>query len=130
MGWCFRIFLVLLSVVTAVFYSFWTKTYVTPEIDLDEFWGFGTKNNYIENKDTRCFQISYEDHQIVELKAKLSGNYTFTPALEDTDLHQYGIDSKRLEYLITYWRDSYLPKWKDRLVLLNSLPHFKTQIQG
>lgn len=130
MDWCFRVLLVLLSVASAVFYSFWTKTHEAPEIDVDEFWGIGTQNNYVENKEIRSYQIGYDDHQIVELRTKLGQNYTFTPALEDTGLYEHGIDSKRLKYVISYWRDTYLPTWKDRLALLNSLPHFKTQIQG
>lgn len=130
MGWCFRISLVLLSVVSAVFYNFWFKTYEIPKVNVREFWGRGSEVNYVENENIYRFQINYADQQIAELRRKLSENYTFTPSLDDAEPHEYGIDTEALQQLIAYWKNEYLPKWSDRLALLNSLPHYKTQIQG
>jgi len=43
---------------------------------------------------------------------------------------RYGVQKAILEDFIAYWRDDYLPRWSQREELLNSFPHFTTEVQG
>lgn len=130
MDWCLTIFVVLVSILATAFYKFWTKTYPVPNVDVAEYWGPDREEGHVTDKSVRSFRIEYPKERINELKEKLSVKCTFTPPFEGVAPNSYGIDTNRLQELIKYWRDEYLPKWDDRLKLLNSLPHFKTNIQG
>lgn len=131
MGWCLKISLLLFTVSSAVLYNFLNKTYELPKFDENEYWGPGLKEKkYVPDKTVRSFAITYPKEQIDQLRQKLSENYPFTPALEGTELHENGMDAHHLERIVKYWRDEYMPKWIQRLKLFNSLPHFKTEIQG
>lgn len=130
MDWCLTISFVFVTILTAAFYTFWTKSLPVPKVDVDEYWGRGRKEDHVIDESVRSFHIDYPKERIDELKTKLNEKRTFTPPLEGTALHSYGMDTNKLQVLIKYWRDEYLPKWDDRLKLFNSLPHFKTNIQG
>lgn len=130
-NWCFAIFVVAVVILATKFYKFWTSIYTIPNIDVDEYWGPGSKTtNTVVDQSVREFKIEYPQKQIDELAHKLSENYVLTEALEDATNNEYGMNSKKLEEHIHYWRDNYLPRWNERLALLNSWPHFKTNIQG
>jgi juvenile hormone epoxide hydrolase len=66
---------------------------------------------------------------IEKLKSRLNDAGPFAEPLEDVAF-EYGFNSKRLDKIISFWRDSYLKNWKDRQNFLNQFPQFKTQVQG
>lgn len=66
---------------------------------------------------------------IDKLKARLEDAGPFTDPLEEVAF-EYGFNSKRLQEIISYWKNSYIPKWTERQEYLNQFNHFKTQIQG
>lgn len=66
---------------------------------------------------------------IKKLKTRLDDAGPFTEPLEDVAF-EYGFNSKRLQEVLDYWKNSYLPKWTERQEFLNQFPQFKTQIQG
>lgn len=119
------------GVESIAFCNFWTKSNARPQFDVNEYWGPSKSRNVsVEDETIRNFKIEYPQEKIIELKRKLSEKYEFSPPLEGTKGHEYGMNSNRLQEYIRYWRDDYLPRWDERLKLLNSLPHFKTNIQG
>jgi juvenile hormone epoxide hydrolase len=63
------------------------------------------------------------------LKKRLEDTDPFTEPLEGTAF-EYGFNSKRLEEVVDYWKNSYLANWTERQEYLNKFTHFKTQIQG
>lgn len=66
---------------------------------------------------------------ILKLKSRLEDAGPFTDPLEGIAF-EYGFNTKRLQEIIKYWKDSYVPKWTERQDFLNQFSHFKTQIQG
>lgn len=53
-----------------------------------------------------------------------------TPPLENQGF-QYGFNTDYLKEVISYWKDVYLPKWKnEREKFLDIYPHYKTHING
>lgn len=113
------------------YYKFWqiTRPMPAPKLDLTEYWGPGKKSAYKENLSINRFEIFYDEETIATLKQKLEEPYPVHPPLEGIQ-HEYGINSNVLTDFIKYWRTDYLSRWSERQQLLNSIPHFKTQIQG
>lgn len=66
---------------------------------------------------------------IDDLKAQLNRTLHLTEPLEGTTF-QYGFNTKQLQEIIEYWRDDYLPRWREREVFLWQFNHFTTDIQG
>lgn len=129
--WCAAIFLVFVAAIGKAIYNFWTKEYPRPLVDVDAYWGPGNREDAVIDENIHSFKIEYPKEKLDELKRKLSEKYVFTPPLEGArHEHEYGMDSNKLQEYIRYWRDEYLPKWDERLKLFNSLPHYKTNIQG
>lgn len=110
--------------------TFWTKSCARPNVDLDEYWGPSNKQDTVRDESIRKFRIECPQEKINELNRKLSEKYVFTRPLDGAKEHEYGMDSNKLQEYIRYWRDDYLPRWDERLEVFNSLPHFKTTIQG
>ena len=121
-----------LVVLFAISY-FQIRSYMQPlsplQVDLNPFWGPEERQEESDDVTIRAQQIYYAEETIDELKVKLNESLTLHYPLEGT-LHEYGINSKSLIELINYWRYEYLPKWDERLQLINSVPHFITEVQG
>jgi juvenile hormone epoxide hydrolase len=66
---------------------------------------------------------------ISKLKARLADAAPLTDPLEGVAF-EYGFNTKRLQEIVSFWNDSYLPKWNERQEFLNQFQQFKTQIQG
>lgn len=122
----------LLAMVFAIAY-----VYLSPAaLDLEQFkindehWGLKSEKGRDTDKSIRKYQISFAANKIEELRRKLGERYEFTPALEDAEKFEYGMNVENLTNIIKYWRDDYLPRWKEREALFNQLPHYKTKIQG
>lgn len=100
-----------------------------PDIDVNRFWGAGNPTKYKENTAIQPFKIEYSDDVIQKLLKRIFDYNFFQEPLEGTAF-QYGFNTRELKKFISYWRDTYLPNWKQREAYLNQFPHFKTQIQG
>lgn len=108
-----------------------TRPLPAPELDVSKYWGRGDQNNYIEDDSIEAQQIHYDVRIIEDLRSKLNdtASLQFHAPLESVN-HEYGINSNTLVSFIEYWQNEYMPKWLQRQLLLNSYPHFRTQIQG
>lgn len=118
---------------------FWnaTRPLPLPHISLDEHWGSKSAAQAAANAKTPAStaiepqEIYYSPETIAELHAKLNETLPLHEPLEDMKHpHDYGLNPGVLYRTVQYWRQIYLPKWPERLERLNSVPHFKTEIQG
>lgn len=66
---------------------------------------------------------------INKLKSRLEDAGPFVEPLEGVAF-EYGFNTNRLQEILNYWKNSYIPKWTERQEFLNQFSHFKTQIQG
>lgn len=98
-----------------------------PDFSIDKNWG--SKINQLDTT-VEPFKIQFEENRIKDLQRKLADNYSFEPALEDAPVLFYGINATTMQDVIKFWKDDYLPRWKEREAFFNSLPHFRTNIQG
>ncbi|XP_037941789.1 juvenile hormone epoxide hydrolase 1-like [Teleopsis dalmanni] len=73
--------------------------------------------------------IHRESSVIEDLKTQLNRPLKLHSPLEGIGF-EYGFNSKYLEKVVKYWRDTYLPKWSEREKYLKKFPHFQTEIQG
>ncbi|XP_049279605.1 juvenile hormone epoxide hydrolase 1-like [Anopheles funestus] len=102
-----------------------------PTVKFDEYWGPGDAAFYQGNTSIRPFKISYNTSVIQKLIRQLTDVPHLAAPLEGAGAFEYGFNSDRLQEIIHYWREQYLPKWStEREPYLNRYPHFKTQIQG
>lgn len=72
------------------------------------------------------------DYRTVANKTSLTiyvSTSEYTEPLEGVNF-EYGFNSNHLKKIVSYWKDTYLPKWNERQQFLNQFSHFKTQIQG
>lgn len=112
---------------------FWNATCALPKpnLALDEHWGPKSAAKASPNTAIKPQEIYYSSETIAQLHAKLNETLPLHAALEDMKHpHDYGLNPETLHRLVAHWRDEYLPKWPKRLERLNSVPHFKTEIQG
>lgn len=105
------------------------KSLPVPEIDSYTYWGPGAKNLYEEDPSIKPFKIIFNEDALKELRSELIFTKPLREPLEGVNF-EYGMNSKKLQEFIYYWRDDYLPKWSERQKFLNSFPQFTTQIQG
>lgn len=103
------------------------KTPDVPKYALDKNWG--PKYDPAETA-VRPFTIKFDVRRIEEIKRKLSENYSFQSQLEGSNYFEYGINATRMEIIVKYWRDDYMPRWREREAFFNSMPHYRTSIQG
>lgn len=122
----------LISLVIGIAYIYLTPATVDLEVfrKSDDFWGLSEDNESMIDETIRKFEITFATHKIDELTRKLGEGYEFTPALEGSEKFEYGMDPENLTNIIKYWRDDYLPRWKEREDFFNQLPHYKTRVQG
>uniref|UniRef100_A0A182S814 Epoxide hydrolase N-terminal domain-containing protein n=1 Tax=Anopheles maculatus TaxID=74869 RepID=A0A182S814_9DIPT len=83
-------------------------------------------------KDVVTFVASLQNKAVIQkLVRQLTDQPRLIPPLENAGAFEYGFNSDRLQEILKYWREHYLPKWvTEREPYLNRYPHFKTQIQG
>lgn len=99
-----------------------------PDISTDKHWG--SKISQLDSATVEPFSIQFDENKIKDLQRKLTENYSFEPTLEDAPDFFYGINATTVQDIIKFWKDDYLPRWKEREAFFNSLPHFKANIQG
>ena len=147
-----KIFLGFLFLIAAYCYQSYqrlSKNLPKPDFDLNEFWGKGDVKEYKEDASIKPFKISFSKEVnfndgkfiinadkrrnffkvINKLKLSLDDSGPFTDPLEGVAFEN-GFNSKRLQEILNYWKNSYIPKWSERQEFLNQFRHFKTQIQG
>lgn len=132
MGMFCRLSLLITVIIFAVAYHKFrnlTKPLEVPYLDVDYYWGPGDKTAYNEDKVIYKRQVQYDEAVIKDLENKLSEPLSLHPPLEGVQ-HEYGINSNTLVEFVNYWKTEYMPKWSDRLELINAVPHYQTQIQG
>ncbi|XP_067629980.1 juvenile hormone epoxide hydrolase 1-like [Eurosta solidaginis] len=100
-----------------------------PNLDTNLYWGPGDGLNYKAPEEIVPFKIIYDKEIIDDLRTQLNRTWKYAKPLKNVQF-QYGFNSEALQHIVTYWRDFYLPKWSERQEYLNSLPQFKTEIQG
>ncbi|XP_004521978.1 juvenile hormone epoxide hydrolase 1 [Ceratitis capitata] len=132
MGFLVRFLVVTSSLGLAVLiqnYRLLSRSLPAPQLDLNEYWGPGSAENYVEDTAVKPFNIKVNTELISDLKAQLSRPLKLHEPLEGVAF-QYGFNSKELQNIIKYWRDTYLRKWDENEAFLNKFAHFETQIQG
>jgi len=132
MGICFKIFGVVLIAIFGIIYQgyvYISKSVELPQFDLNEYWGPGEKSKYTEDPSIISNKIFYPDEVIQDLSNQLNKTWMYQNPLEDVGF-EYGFNTNKLKQVVTYWRDNYLPRWRQRESFLWSLPHLTTEIQG
>jgi epoxide hydrolase len=76
--------------------------------------------------DIRPFRIDIDESQLIDLRARLRG--TRWPDRETVDDWSQGVPLAYLRELCRYWADDY--DWRASESRLNSLPQFRTEIDG
>ncbi|CAH1242718.1 EPHX1 [Branchiostoma lanceolatum] len=129
MGWKITTIIVLVAVVTGLFFSGVFKTPPEPLEFQDNYWGRGAKPSSKPPKDhDKIHEISVNvpNASLVDLKNRLKNSHWFE-ALENVEF-QYGFRLNYMQDLVTYWNDKY--DWKKQEAYLNTFPHYKTNIEG
>lgn len=106
-----------------------TKSLPAPEFETDRYWGRGSASDYQPTDEIRAQEVFYTDEQIARVRSKLNETINFLRPLEDVDT-EYGMNTYQLHDLLEYWRDDYLPRFNERQLFINSLPHFLTHLNG
>lgn len=106
-----------------------TNSLPVPEFETDRYWGRGNASDYQATDEIRAQEVFYTDEQIARVRSKLNETINFLRPLEDVD-SEYGMNTYQLHGLLEYWRDDYLPRFNERQLFINSLPHFLTHLNG
>lgn len=100
-----------------------------PVVNLNEYWGPEGRDNK-PNTATVLQEIRYPFGPVEQLIQQLNQTLYFQPPLQDVKGFEYGFNTDFLREFVDYWRDEYLKYWPSREIVLNRMPHFKTNIQG
>ncbi|XP_072946430.1 juvenile hormone epoxide hydrolase-like [Epargyreus clarus] len=123
-----RLLLILLLIIALypVYYIYLRSPPPLPDVDLDEWWG---KESLKEKTDDNIkpFTIKFKEVMAKDLKDRLKDYNTLTPPLADVGF-EYGFNSKQIDGWVKYWIEKY--PFAEREAFLNTLPQFKTNIQG
>lgn len=128
---CLSIITVLIAVVAYFTYQALFAPLSPPKFDTAKYWGPSSQASARANakSEVKPFKIEYSTDVITKLRNRLSEPLNLVEPLENIGF-RYGFNKYKLEELIKYWRDDYLPRWNQRQQFLNSLPQFTTTIQG
>ncbi|XP_037945600.1 juvenile hormone epoxide hydrolase 1 [Teleopsis dalmanni] len=105
-----------------------------PKLPLDQWWGDGKRpkdwSEYVTNtSEVINNRIVFADSTIEDLRTQLNRTLRLVEPLEGVAF-QYGFNSHHLKEIVDYWRDDYLPRWREREVFLWQFNQFTTEIQG
>uniref|UniRef100_A0A1B6CXB2 Epoxide hydrolase n=1 Tax=Clastoptera arizonana TaxID=38151 RepID=A0A1B6CXB2_9HEMI len=116
---------VFLAIFMAVVYEKLTL-YTTPPPNIPlQWWGPGKEGK--SDTSIKPFKINIPNEVITDLKQRLKMVQPFQPPLEGT-ASQYGFNTDYLNTVLEFWKNKY--SWKDRLVYLNSVPQYMTEVAG
>ncbi|XP_044269723.1 juvenile hormone epoxide hydrolase 1-like [Tribolium madens] len=102
------------------------KYLLTPTIPTLENTWWGSRDPTTEDTSIKPFKINISEEVLQDLQHRLT-NAKLTPPLEGIQ-HQYGLNTKLLSKIVTYWRTKY--DWKAREKFLNQYPQFIVSVQG
>ncbi|XP_033251957.1 juvenile hormone epoxide hydrolase 1-like [Drosophila miranda] len=99
-----------------------------PKLDPQEWWGDEAQPKdyaaYLANSsEVIGNQLSYPEKTITDLFTRLNRTLRLTPPLEGVAF-EYGFNTDYLKEVVEYWRDDYLPRWREREVFLWLRMHF------
>uniref|UniRef100_A0A1L8EG16 Epoxide hydrolase n=1 Tax=Haematobia irritans TaxID=7368 RepID=A0A1L8EG16_HAEIR len=105
-----------------------------PQLPLNQWWGDEEEpkdwDAYLANSsEVIGNRLMYPDTTLDDLRSQLNRTLRLTEPLEDVAF-EYGFNTNFLKELVEYWRDDYLPRWREREVFLWQFNHFTTEIQG
>ncbi|XP_054740688.1 juvenile hormone epoxide hydrolase 2-like [Anastrepha obliqua] len=105
-----------------------------PEVSLQQWWGDGDPPDdwaaYLKNtSEVIGNKLMYPDATIDDLREQLNRTLRLTEPLENSNFKN-GFNTKELQKIVKYWRDKYLPRWRERELFLWQFNHFTTEIQG
>uniref|UniRef100_A0A1A9WPB5 Epoxide hydrolase n=1 Tax=Glossina brevipalpis TaxID=37001 RepID=A0A1A9WPB5_9MUSC len=105
-----------------------------PHLPLNQWWGDEEEpidwQAYLDNSsEVVNNRILYEESIINDLKEQLSRPLDLTEPMKGVNF-EYGFNTEALKSIIKYWRDEYLPRWREREIFLWQFNHFTTNIQG
>ncbi|SPP73666.1 juvenile hormone epoxide hydrolase 2 [Drosophila guanche] len=105
-----------------------------PKLDTQQWWGDAAQPKdyaaYLaNNSEVIGNRLSYPEKTITDLFGRLNRTLRLTPPLEGVAF-EYGFNTNYLKEVVEYWRDDYLPRWREREVFLWQFNHFTTDIQG
>lgn len=126
---CLSVVAALLAVFAYVFHQTLIAPLPPPKIDTTKYWGPSSQAKRVEKSEVKPFKIDYTADVIAKLRHRLSEPLNLVEPLENVNF-RYGFNKYKLEELVKYWRDDYLPRWDERQKFLNGLPQFTTKIQG
>ncbi|XP_062407635.1 epoxide hydrolase 1 isoform X2 [Sardina pilchardus] len=92
----------------------------------DGWWGIGDVPQGNEDENISSFTVETSQQEIEDLHRRIDQTRP-VPSLEDSQFN-YGVNSKVLQKVVTYWRNVF--DWKKQVDKLNKYPHFKTKIEG
>lgn len=119
----------LIGVISFYLYQSLFAPVALPKIDVHKYWGPSSRANQVKSAEVQPFKIDYSTDVITKLRNRLAEPLNLVEPLEGVGF-RYGFNKYKLEELIKYWRDDYLPRWNERQQFLNSFPQFTTTIQG
>lgn len=128
---CFSIIAALIAVGAYFSYQALFAPVSLPKFDTAKYWGPSSQASARANakSEVKPFKIEYSTDVITKLRNRLAEPLNLVEPLENAGF-RYGFNKHKLEELIKYWRDDYLPRWNERQQFLNGLPQFTTTIQG
>lgn len=130
---CYSIFVALLAIAGYFTYQGMFAPLSPPKLDTAKYWGpsWGPLANARANakSEVKPFKIDYSADVITKLRKRLSEPLNLVEPLENVGF-RYGFNKYKLEELIKYWRDDYLPRWNERQKFLNQFPQFTTTLHG
>lgn len=126
---CVSISAALIAIVSYFVYQGLFAPLPPPKLSTNKFWGPSSKTNQAIKAEVKPFTIQYSGDVIAKLRSRLSEPLNLVEPLENVGFN-YGFNKGKLEEMIKYWRDDYLPRWDQRQKFLNGLPQFTTTIQG
>lgn len=128
---CLSITTAVIAVVAYFTYQAIFAPLSAPKFDTAKYWGPSSQASARANakSEVKPFKIEYPAEVITKLRNRLAEPLNLVEPLENAAF-RYGFNKHKLEDLIKYWRDDYLPRWNERQQFLNGLPQFTTTIQG
>lgn len=98
-----------------------------PNLDVNQYWGPNQSKQ--DSQKINPFKVKYSTDVIENLRKRLSESFEIQEPLEGVNF-RYGFHKNRLEHIVKYWKDNYLPRWEERQKFLNSFPQYETEVQG
>nr|XP_014095480.1 juvenile hormone epoxide hydrolase 2 [Bactrocera oleae] len=104
-----------------------------PKVTLHQWWGDGPEPKdwaaYVKNSsEVLSNRLIFPDSTIDDLRQRLNRTLHLTESMSPD--FRNGFNTKELLKIVDYWRDNYMPRWREREVFMWQFNHFTTEIQG